>query len=46
MSPKKKRPVVDGEIERPVSDAYPVIDSDLGRDNLENDLPDSDLQDL
>ena len=32
--------------ERPVSDAYRVIDSDLARDNLENDLPDADLQDL
>ena len=25
---------------------YPVLDTDLGRDNLENDLPDADLQDL
>ena len=24
----------------------PVFDTDLGRDNLENDLPDADLQDL
>lgn len=25
---------------------YPVIDTDLGRDNLENDIPEADLQDL
>ena len=25
---------------------YPVIDSDLARDNLENDIPAADLQDL
>lgn len=46
MSPKKKRLVVDGAVERPISDAYPVIDTDLARDNIENDLPDADLQDL
>ena len=32
--------------ERPVSNAYRAIDNDLARDNLENDLPDADLQDL
>ena len=32
--------------ERPISKAYPAIDNDLARDNLENDLPDADLQDL
>ena len=26
--------------------SYPVYGTDLGRDNLENDLPDADLQDL
>lgn len=25
---------------------YPVIDTDLGRDNIENDLPAADLNDL
>lgn len=25
---------------------YPVIDSDLARDNIENDIPASDLEDL
>ena len=25
---------------------YPVIDTDLARDNLENDIPEADLQDL
>ena len=33
--------------ERPIpSKIYPVIDSDLARDNVENDLPAADLQDL
>lgn len=32
--------------ERPISDVYPVIDNDLARDNLENDIPEADLQDL
>jgi len=28
------------------ADIYPVIDTDLARDNLENDLPAADLEDL
>jgi len=32
--------------ERPISKSYRAIDSDLARDNMENDLPDADLQDL
>ena len=28
------------------SEVYPVIDNDLARDNVENDLPAADLQDL
>lgn len=32
--------------ERPVSQCYPVIDSDIARDNIENDIPEADLQDL
>lgn len=35
---------VDGE--KPISSAYPAIDNDLARDNLENDLPAADLQDI
>ncbi len=31
--------------EKPISDAYPEIDTDLGRDNMENDLTAADLQD-
>lgn len=31
--------------EKPISPAYPAIDNDLARDNLENDIPDADLQD-
>lgn len=32
--------------EKPISDAYPVTDNDLARDNIENDIPSADLQDL
>lgn len=32
--------------EKPISDAYSVIDNDLARDNLENDITNADLQDL
>lgn len=33
-------------LEKPISVEYPVIDNDLARDNVENDLPAADLQDL
>lgn len=32
--------------EKPISGAYPAIDNDLARDNLENDIPAADLEDL
>lgn len=33
--------------ERPISqDAYPAVDNDLARDNLENDIPWADLEDI
>lgn len=32
--------------ERPIPDMYGPIDTDLARDNLENDLSASDLQDM
>ncbi len=32
--------------EKPISAAHGSIDSDLARDNLENDIPYADLQDL
>ena len=32
--------------EKPIPDAYRAIDTDLARDNLENDLTMADLQDL
>ena len=31
--------------EKPISEAYPTIDTDLGRDNIENDTTVADLQD-
>ena len=35
------------ELEKPIRPGiYPVIDTDLARDNLENDLTAADLQDL
>ncbi|MGN1030140.1 MAG: hypothetical protein ACI4PQ_00895 [Butyricicoccaceae bacterium] len=33
-------------VEKPISRIYPVIDNDLARDNLENDITAADLQDL
>ncbi len=32
--------------EKPVSGAYSTVDTDLARDNLENDIPAADLEDL
>ena len=32
--------------EKPISKAYRAIDNDLARDNIENDLPDADLNNL
>ena len=32
--------------ENPISKAHGIIDTDLARDNLENDIPLADLQDL
>ena len=53
---EKARPIVTGtsgpgqkvfHTERPIpSDAYPEIDNDLARDNLENDIPAADLNNL
>ena len=35
------------EAEQPISSRiYPVIDTDLARDNIENDIPAADLEDL
>ena len=39
-----RKPLVDDE--KPISKSYPVIDTDLARDNIENDIPAADLQDL
>lgn len=34
-------------VENPIpAHIYPVIDTDLGRDNVENDIPAADLEDL
>ncbi|MEA5084171.1 MAG: hypothetical protein VB018_08475 [Lachnospiraceae bacterium] len=46
MDEDKKQLVRDGEIEIPISKSYPVIDTDLARDNIENNMPAADLQDL
>ena len=52
---EKAKPIVAGtdgtdqkvwHTERPISKAYRQIDTDLARDNLENDIPFADLQDL
>lgn len=50
MDPKDKLPIwplLGEDFLFPIPEnLYPVIDNDLARDNLENDIPDADLQDL
>ncbi len=50
MEPKnkrKKKQLIFDDGDKPIpEDAYPVIDTDLARDNVENDLPAADLEDL
>lgn len=41
-APKQKP----GKGEKPISKVYPVMDTDLARDNVENDLPAADREDL
>lgn len=36
-------PLPNDTTDRPISKAYKVIDNDLARDNLENNIPESDL---
>ena len=31
---------------KPIPSVYPVLDTDLARDNVENDIPAADLEDL
>ncbi|MEL7609034.1 MAG: hypothetical protein AAGU74_05970 [Bacillota bacterium] len=45
-SSKRTRVFIEGELDAPISEVYPVIDTDLARDNVENDLSAADLQDL
>ena len=35
-----------GKLEKPIPSVYPVLDTDLARDNVENDIPAADLEDL
>lgn len=43
----KSRVLRNGDIDNLIpEDIYPVIDTDLARDNIQNDIPESDLQDL
>lgn len=50
MDTQRPMPEFSGELwdaERPIPEGiYPVIDTDLARDNLENDIPAADLEDL
>ena len=46
LKPRRRRSAPETS-ERPVpSEIYPVIDTDLARDNIENDLPAADLNEL
>lgn len=43
----KKKVAEDGSVDKPIPEkVYPVLDTDLARDNLENNLPAADLEDL
>lgn len=44
MDKSKKTQQLSGD--KPISPVYPEIDTDLARDNIENDIPEADLQDL
>lgn len=46
MSKIKAEQIIDGSMDEPISEVYSVIDTDLARDNLENDMTVADLQDL
>ena len=51
---KKANPIIAGTMgaklkvwhEKPIPDAYGIIDNDLARENLEQDMPLADLQDI
>lgn len=43
---QSKQSVKPSKKEKPISKVYPVIDNDLARDNIENDITAADLQDL
>ncbi|MEA4920336.1 MAG: hypothetical protein VB078_05420 [Clostridiaceae bacterium] len=47
MKSKKIRAAINESIDSPIPvNIYPAIDTDLARDNIENDLSDADLQDF
>ena len=52
---QKANPIISGtsgaeqkvfHTEKPISKAYRVVDNDLARDNVENDIPAADLEDI
>ncbi len=54
-SKEKANPIVSGTVspqqkvfhgEKPISAVYPVLDTDLARDNVENGIPYADLEEL
>lgn len=46
MCDEKNKKKKEKETEKPIPEVYPEIDTDLARDNLENDIPYADLQDI
>lgn len=47
MRPRKKLPVANRNIDQPFAeDVYPAIDTDLARDNIENDMPAAEVNEL
>jgi hypothetical protein len=46
LSANKPAQIIDGSIDKPISNAHKDYDTDLARDNLENDNTAADIQDL
>ena len=46
MKKKPKEAPKNQQTDKPIPDVYPELDNDLARDNLENDIPAADLEDL
>lgn len=42
----REKLLASSQIEKPVTDVYDIFDNDLARDNMENDLTDSEIEEM